>query len=417
MIGSAPRRVGRQRRPVTHIQIGAGPESRRRDQRSQRDRAQNRTMNQFCLLSRPEEYVVQDWDLVHDPSGRDYWLQHFRQHMEYVLAAAEKRDGPVARGRMAKARTAFAAQVDRLARQPDCLPGGKLRVIDICRLREQALRDAKLPDPFGHVKQRENAAALEVYPSVVSRLDGMETADRWLHLVECVLAGNIFDLGSSATMNFADDGVNFLRAVDNLPERPWLVDQYDRLKAMLPIDQVAQWTKAVIFVDNAGADFILGAMPLARALALAGVKIILAANEQPSLNDITADEAVAAIESLAAQDLALADLIEAGTFEVASSGNDLPLIDLSNVSQELNEAAQAADLVVLVGMGRAVESNFDTPFTCDCLRLCMLKDQAVAARIGGKVFDVVCKFTQPAGAAAPAAAPQKAEAAESGGGA
>lgn len=350
-------------------------------------------MSHFCLLSDPEHYSVQDWDLVQDATGREYWLKHFASHMEQVLAAAEKRYGPAVRGRTAKARQAFAADLDRLRQKPDGLPHGLLRVIDLCRLREKALRDNKLPDPFGHIKQRENAAALEVYPGVLERLDAMDPEARWLHLIECAFAGNIFDLGSGPTMKYAESKVDFLQVLADLPRRPWLIDHYDQLEPFLPVDGVAQWTKAVFFVDNAGADFVLGTMPLARALALDGVRIVLAANEQPSLNDVTADETVALVESLAARDGALSDLIEAGMFEVASSGNDLPLIDLSSVSDELNEAAADADLVVLVGMGRGVESNFDTPFACDALRLCMLKDEAIAARVGGKVFDVVCKFT------------------------
>ena len=349
-------------------------------------------MSHFCLLSQPQDYTVQDWDLVRDPQGREYWLKHFAEHMDYVLEAALVRYGPAARGRTIKARQAFAADLARLAEKPDALPGGMLRVIDLCRLREKALRDHKLPDPFGHVKQRENATALELYPTVIQRLDGLEAKARWLHLVKCIFAGNIFDLGCKETMKYANDGVDLFKVISELPARPWLVDDYDALEKVLPIEGVAQWSKAVIFLDNAGADFVLGAMPLARALALDGVKIVLAANEQPALNDITVDETIALVEQIAAFDDDVDDLIAAGMFEVVSSGNDVPLIDLSEVSDELNEAAQGAELVVLEGMGRSVESNFTTPFACDALRLCMLKDQAIARRIGGKVFDVVCRY-------------------------
>jgi len=43
-------------------------------------------------------------------------------------------------------------------------------------------------------------------------------------------------------------------------------------------------------------------------------------------------------------------------------------------------------------MGRGVESNFDAVFKVDSLILAMLKDQAVARRINGEVFDCVCKY-------------------------
>ena len=37
--------------------------------------------------------------------------------------------------------------------------------------------------------------------------------------------------------------------------------------------------------------------------------------------------------------------------------------------QECVEAAKGADLVVLEGMGRAIETNLNTKFTCDALKL------------------------------------------------
>ena len=51
-----------------------------------------------------------------------------------------------------------------------------------------------------------------------------------------------------------------------------------------------------------------------------------------------------------------------------------------------------ADLVILEGMGRGVESNLEAEFSCDAVNLAMIKDTAVAARHGGKVFDVVCRY-------------------------
>jgi type II pantothenate kinase len=43
-------------------------------------------------------------------------------------------------------------------------------------------------------------------------------------------------------------------------------------------------------------------------------------------------------------------------------------------------------------MGRGVESNLDARFSCDALKLAMIKDDAVARRHGGKMFDVVCRW-------------------------
>ena len=171
------------------------------------------------------------------------------------------------------------------------------------------------------------------------------------------------------------------------------MDDYDRLAEDLAPGPPTPWTKAIVLVDNAGTDFVLGVMPLARELALSGTQIVLAANELPALNDMTVDETINVVEQLAAADPDLAALIEAGMIEVVSSGNGIPLIDLASVSDELNEAAADADLVILEGMGRAVESNFNAPFKVDALHLAILKDAAVAKRLGGEMYDCICKYT------------------------
>jgi hypothetical protein len=43
-------------------------------------------------------------------------------------------------------------------------------------------------------------------------------------------------------------------------------------------------------------------------------------------------------------------------------------------------------------MGRAVESNLDAQFTCDALNIAMIKDEVIARRAGGRLFDVILRF-------------------------
>jgi type II pantothenate kinase len=47
------------------------------------------------------------------------------------------------------------------------------------------------------------------------------------------------------------------------------------------------YKKSVIFVDNSGADIILGILPFVRYLLKSGTHVILAANTYPSVNDVT----------------------------------------------------------------------------------------------------------------------------------
>lgn len=345
------------------------------------------------MLKDPDSYVAHNLDLLEDRPGREYWLGLFAEHFEHTLESAATQYGRGANRRIISAREQFARATEPLRDNPGSLPGGRLDVIELCRLREKVLRANRLNDPFGYVKARENASAAKLYPDLARRLHAMDSQARWLRLIESVFAGNMFDLGSSATMHLTSESTDFMTAVDNIRPRPWCVDDFDRFAEDLPDGPPTPWSKAVIFVDNAGSDFILGVMPLARELAMNGTKVVLAANELPTLNDITADETVLVVEQLAAADPDLAAMVGAGMFEVVSTGNDIPLIDLSQVSDELNEASADAELLILEGMGRAVESNFDGEFTVDTLRLALLKDPAIAKLIDGDLFDCVCKYT------------------------
>ncbi len=47
-----------------------------------------------------------------------------------------------------------------------------------------------------------------------------------------------------------------------------------------------------MFVDNAGADIVLGMLPFVRELLRMGADVIMAANSQPAINDITAAELI-----------------------------------------------------------------------------------------------------------------------------
>ena len=146
--------------------------------------------------------------------------------------------------------------------------------------------------------------------------------------------------------------------------------------------------KAVFFIDNAGSDFLLGAVPMMRWLAKRGTQVVLAANERPTLNDMTIDDIAAWWPRVLEVEPSLAGL----PIVPVSTGTGEPLIDLSQVSDELNAAAADADLVILEGMGRGVESNLDASFNCDAINLAMIKDTMIAQRNGGKLYDVICRF-------------------------
>jgi damage-control phosphatase, subfamily II, stand-alone protein len=62
------------------------------------------------------------------------------------------------------------------------------------------------------------------------------------------------------------------------------------------------------------------------------------------------------------------------------------------VSEEVATAAQDADLIILEGMGRSIETNLNAQFSVDALKLGMIKHREVAVELGGRLYDIVCKF-------------------------
>ncbi|PWZ06173.1 Uncharacterized protein Zm00014a_040293 [Zea mays] len=237
----------------------------------------------------------------------------------------------------------------------------------LCRLRELVLRELGFRDIFKKVKDEENAKAMSLFEGVIKRNDEIEDDGKRIeNLVRGILAGNIFDLGSAQLAEvFAKDGMSFLASCQNLVSRPWVIDDLDAFKSKWT---KKSWEKAVIFVDNSGADIILGILPFARELLRRGTKLKDADGKLSS--------------------------VDASGLLVANSGNDLPVIDLSSVSPELAFMANDADLVVLEGMGRAIETNLYAQMKCDSIKIGMVKHPEVAQFLGGRLYDCVFKFNE-----------------------
>ena len=63
-----------------------------------------------------------------------------------------------------------------------------------------------------------------------------------------------------------------------------------------------------------------------------------------------------------------------------------------DLAQRLKD--QKVDLLVLEGMGRAIHTNFDTNFNCESLKVAVIKNRWLAARLGGDMYSVVFKYEQ-----------------------
>jgi hypothetical protein len=69
---------------------------------------------------------------------------------------------------------------------------------------------------------------------------------------------------------------------------------------------------------------------------------------------------------------------------------------IPQASPELVAACSGVDLLVLEGMGRAIETNLREAFSVDSLKLGMIKHPEVAACLGGRLYDCVCKYDRAA---------------------
>jgi uncharacterized protein with ATP-grasp and redox domains len=351
-------------------------------------------MQPFVLLRDAQTYIACDWNLCLDPAGRTYWVEFFKRHLTTILnlgiasSTARGEALPAASARAEACRHAFFETFDSFMTQAAANPAmPAVTILTLDAWRDQHLRQFGFEDAFVDLKHRENEKALPLLPLVCRQLDVLEGGQQLQAVIEGIFAGNIFDMGAEATAKaFLDGGPDFFSTREKIARRPWLIDDYDAMSHRFLHNPPQR--KAVFFIDNAGSDFLLGAIPMMRWLARRGTQIILAANERPTLNDMTIADVNQWWPRMIEMEPSLADL----PIVRVSTGTGEPLIDLSAVSEQLNDAAAGADLVILEGMGRGVESNLRAQFSCDVINLAMLKDVAVATRCGGKMFDVVCRF-------------------------
>ncbi|KAG6753098.1 hypothetical protein POTOM_043142 [Populus tomentosa] len=376
------------------------------------------TLEVFPQLADPKMYEPNTIDLANH-SELEYWFTVLSDHLPDLVdkaVASEGRTDDSKRRGDAFAR-AFSAHLARLMEEPAAY--GKLGLANLLELREECLREFQFVDAYRSIKQRENEASLAVLPDLLVELDSMTEETRLLTLIEGVLAANIFDWGSRACVELYHKGtiIEIYRMSRNKMQRPWRVDDFDAFKERMlgsGDKKPCPHKRALLFVDNSGADVILGMLPLARELLRHGTEVVLVANSLPALNDVTAMELPDIVAEAAKHCDILRRAAEAGgllvdamintsdvskdnsssvPLMVVENGCGSPCIDLRQVSSELAAAAKDADLIVLEGMGRALHTNFNARFKCEALKLAMVKNQRLAEKlIKGNIYDCVCRY-------------------------
>lgn len=88
----------------------------------------------------------------------------------------------------------------------------------------------------------------------------------------------------------------------------------------------------MIFVDNSGIDIVLGVLPFARQLLLNNTNVILSANLEPTLNDITHNELMLLLKEASKKCKIIEDALKNGRLMAISNGQSGPCLDLRNLS-------------------------------------------------------------------------------------
>jgi type II pantothenate kinase len=272
---------------------------------------------------------------------------------------------------------------------------GSLTVRGLLDLREQCLHKVGFRDVFHNIKQKETDGALERLPTLLKSLDALETGSKQhvTTLVHNAWAGNMFDWGSNHVMAMLRKGeLDFSNALEKIGQPPKFV-QLDEFSAR--IQQGPPYQKVVLFVDNSGADIVLGMIPLARGFLKFGAKtVILAANSFPAVNDVTCEELVDIVNRVATVDPLVRDALDKGRLLVRATGSGSPCLDLSRLDDQLVSDCADVDLVVLEGMGRCIHTNYYATFSCASLKVAVIKNAVIADAIGAQMYDAVCLFSQ-----------------------
>lgn len=382
------------------------------------------SLYEFPLLADPATYEASVLDISKDDMQRSYWIDVLSRQINMTAERAVASLGSTdeAQRNADGFKWAFRAHLDKLRQEPQVY--GKFGLSELLEMREECLREWGFKDSFVANKESENEASLKVLSDLLSELDAMDEATRLLALIEGVLAGNIFDWGSNACIELYKNGTIleiYKQARSNLKSRPWRVDSFDAFKTKM-LEQTShneRYRRAILFVDNSGADIVLGMIPLARELLQRGTEVVLVANTLPALNDVTAKELRVLIKEVGkicstirgsletgrelfkqcrgmppVQDLDITSPSYAPLY-VIENGQGGPCLNMRRVSRELALASQGTDLVVIEGMGRAIHSNYNTKLKCDTLKLAMVKNQVLAETLfNGQIYDCVALFEE-----------------------
>ncbi|TPX30562.1 pantothenate kinase [Synchytrium microbalum] len=352
----------------------------------------DKTLNKetpFPLLKDVSLYNPDTTDLS-DPKLQKYWIDLLDKNLSDLIELALEWQGHQedSKQRAATFETMYRAHLQRLRKEPSMY--GVMTIRSLLDLREQCLHEMGFRDIFEGIKKQENTAALEGLPKMLTRLDAMPEDLRIETLIQNVLAGNMYDWGSTSVQEMLRRGELDFETAKQKVQHPPKFNQLAPLKKRL-INDIPHH-KACIFVDNSGADFILGIVPFARYLLTKGTQVILACNTFPSVNDMTARESMEVMDKISEFDPVIQEHWRDGTLQVIGSGSGSPCLDMARINEQLARAALDTDFVVLEGMGRAIHTNFFAQFKVESLKIAVFKNVQVAESLGASMYDAIVLY-------------------------
>uniref|UniRef100_A0A0A9YJQ4 4'-phosphopantetheine phosphatase n=3 Tax=Lygus hesperus TaxID=30085 RepID=A0A0A9YJQ4_LYGHE len=355
------------------------------------DREVQRT---FCpLLSDPAQYIPDTVDLNADHEARTYWLDCFESTIDKFVdaAVASQADDETAVERATHFKEKYIKRLQHLRNHPFAY--GNLTVRNLLETIQHCMKEFDFPDPYISVKQSENEASLSQLQSRLEYLDSLPFPQQYNELVVGMLAGNMFDWGAKAIVDIMkSEEFGLSEAVRKIPDRPWVIDDLDVWIERL---QCPPHQQAAIFIDNSGVDIILGILPFARFLLSRGTKVMLCANSEPALNDVTFKELEVILHQAGMICPKIKKAVDEKRLIAMETAQIGPCLDLSRLDSKLAKAMINVDLLVIEGMGRTVHTNLNANFTCESLRVAVIKNKWLAQRLGGDMFAAVFKYTPP----------------------
>jgi pantothenate kinase len=350
----------------------------------------------FPLIAQP--YVVDTMDLTSNTELAEYWIDLLEKNLHNLVGLAveweqkfDDRDDLTVSTDQQRAKefeATYRGHLKRLREDPAAY--GQLSVRGLLQLREACLVAVNFYDLYDQVKKEDNEAALATLPLLLKQFEVITDEGQLIDtLVSNVVAMNMFDLGAFGIVEMLKQGdLTFQSARDIM--RPstklWHMD-----KLIHKFQTEEDWPKkTIVFVDNSGADVVLGVMPFVRWLLSRNShsQVILAANTSPSVNDVTAEELKALMERICTIDASF----KTDRLQVLEQGATGPCLDFRRVDTKMAKESLDSDFVVLIGMGRSIHSNFHARFIVPSLKLAVFKNQSAAEYLGVNNYDGMCLF-------------------------